>query len=390
MRESGTDQRPAAATTESDEALSPAVLAERVSLLSSNARVARSGELPIWGRLGKQRSSASPWVLVPAWCGIFVLMAIAALRLGWHDGAVLLTWLNAFTLYVYLPAYGVLAYALWKGRHLLALAGGLVVACHVMWVAPDFKPATKFVPPAQSAPENKAAECRSLRIFYANVLGDNRQFDAMINEALKTDPDVIVFAELHRPWIQHLRQSEVIKAYPYGTNMQARHPGDSVVFSRVPVGHLDLFFAGGRACVITDIPLGDETVRLFCLHSPRPLLEDTYNLYEEFWDKVEPQFSAWKGPLVAIGDFNATQHSKVYQRLESGHLRSAHSDRGRGFATTWPNGKWPVPPIRIDQAFLSPELECVSIVEGVGPGSDHKPLILNLRVHAKQEAGGDD
>jgi endonuclease/exonuclease/phosphatase (EEP) superfamily protein YafD len=84
--------------------------------------------------------------------------------------------------------------------------------------------------------------------------------------------------------------------------------------------------------------------------------------------------------LVAIGDFNATQYSLVYEQLKAGGLRSAHDDRGRGCATTWPNGMVLVPPIRIDQAFLSAEVVCQGIAEGVGRGSDHKPLILDVQL----------
>jgi endonuclease/exonuclease/phosphatase (EEP) superfamily protein YafD len=71
----------------------------------------------------------------------------------------------------------------------------------------------------------------------------------------------------------------------------------------------------------------------------------------------------------------------VYEQLEADGLRSAHEDRGQGYAVTWPNGARWIPPIRIDQAFVSPEVECISIREGRGAGSDHKPLILDLRVH---------
>ena len=106
------------------------------------------------------------------------------------------------------------------------------------------------------------------------------------------------------------------------------------------------------------------------------------NEYALYWQEIAPILAEQPEPLVVIGDFNATQHSLLYEQLISGRLRSAHEDRGRGYATTWPNGKRPFPPIRIDQAFLSPQVECISIVEGVGPGSDHKPLILDLRVHA--------
>jgi endonuclease/exonuclease/phosphatase (EEP) superfamily protein YafD len=61
-------------------------------------------------------------------------------------------------------------------------------------------------------------------------------------------------------------------------------------------------------------------------------------------------------------------------------MRSAHDDRGRGYATTWPNDKFWLPPIRIDQAFLSPDVACKRIVEGHGKGSDHRPIVVDLTV----------
>jgi hypothetical protein len=104
-----------------------------------------------------------------------------------------------------------------------------------------------------------------------------------------------------------------------------------------------------------------------------------------------PLLSGGQGPRVIVGDFNATQHSAVYELLTSGSLQSAHEAVGRGYATTWPNGRYWLPPIRIDHAFVSAEAECVSIAEGRGRGSDHRPLILDVRVRkpvpARSSAG---
>jgi len=97
-----------------------------------------------------------------------------------------------------------------------------------------------------------------------------------------------------------------------------------------------------------------------------------------------PEIMAEQGPLVVVGDCNATQYSAVYQRLTADRLRSAHEDRGRGYATSWPNGQLWLPPIRIDQAFISREVECLDIKEGEGRGSDHKPLILDIKIRPNQ------
>jgi endonuclease/exonuclease/phosphatase (EEP) superfamily protein YafD len=108
------------------------------------------------------------------------------------------------------------------------------------------------------------------------------------------------------------------------------------------------------------------------------------NDYDGFWKEVVPLVLSEPHSLVVVGDCNATQYSLVYEQLKAGGLRSAHEDRGRGYATTWPNGTLPLPPIRIDQAFLSPEVACTSIAEGEGRGSDHKPLILDIEVGKSQ------
>jgi endonuclease/exonuclease/phosphatase (EEP) superfamily protein YafD len=251
-----------------------------------------------------------------------------------------------------------------------------VVACHLAWVAPDYYSATPLVPPSATATDTP----QSVRVFYVNIRNGNREIAAMIDEAVGSDADVIIFAEMDRAWVRAFAESEALKPYRFGTPLLHRHPGDINVHSRLPVRQLQIIKSQSRVCVVVDVALGSESLRLFCVHSPRPLI-DGENLYSLFWQEIEPILAEQPEPLVVIGDFNATQHSLVYGQLTSGRLRSAHADRGRGYATTWPNGVMPFPPIRIDQAFLSPQVECVSIVEGVGSGSDHKPLILELRVY---------
>src|SRR5687768_14241818 len=75
-----------------------------------------------------------------AWLAVMLLLVVAALRIVYHDGAYALIWLNAFTRYVYLPAYVCLAWALWQRRWMLAGTAAGVVAAHLTFIAPDFLP----------------------------------------------------------------------------------------------------------------------------------------------------------------------------------------------------------------------------------------------------------
>jgi endonuclease/exonuclease/phosphatase (EEP) superfamily protein YafD len=154
-------------------------------------------------------------------------------------------------------------------------------------------------------------------------------------------------------------------------------------FSRLPLKVDVEHVFGGRVVRTLEIDVGGQTLRILGVHAPRPIQMEGQN-YEGFWSGAMPFFQAQSGPLVIIGDFNTTQYSRAYQQLTATRLRSAHDDRGRGYATTWPNGQQLLPPIRIDQAFLSPEVECLGISEGLGLGSDHKPVILDVQLRPKR------
>jgi endonuclease/exonuclease/phosphatase (EEP) superfamily protein YafD len=311
----------------------------------------------------------------------FSLIAVGLLRIFYHDGDHFLTWINAFTRYVYLPAYFCLAWAIWKRRRFLALANLAVVALHLMLIAPDFMRDQRFDQAAGNT-TSTAANSQTIRIFFANVRALNTEHNAMLGEIKAADPDVIILVEFS--WLWHLAylHSPTFAAYPYGGGMENTRLGTVNVFSRIPLKNERLDWFCGRGMQTFQIPVGGQTLHIIGLHAPRPMniREDDY---AGFWSRAIPMILREPGPLVAVGDFNATQFSDVYGRLTADRMRSAHQDRGRGYAATWPNGQWGIPSlIRIDQALLSPEIECLNIREGEGRGSDHKPLILDVKIRS--------
>lgn len=347
----------------------------------------RGGELPLWNRLPDGPQGATQrgrWLAGLGWGVVVVLAAIALLRIFWHDGAWPLILLNAFTFYIYLPAYAVLAFGLFTQRRALALASAAVIACHLFWIAPDLQPLRSTV----TADAAAATDGRSIRIYYSNVRARNRQWDEILSEARSYDPDVVVLAEMQRWWWTEMIRRRPLADYPYGTDLDRRNAGDVGVFSRLPVRRFGQILVAGRYVLALDLDLGDQSLRLFALHSPRPT-PDSGDLYHEFWNLIGRLVTAAQGPVVVIGDFNATQHSRIYHDLQQGGLRSAHEDRGRGLANTWPQWDFLFPLIRIDQAFLSPEVECISIREGDAPGSDHRSLIIDLSVRPQQPGHSD-
>ncbi len=331
------------------------------------------------------------WLFLAAgWLTVLVLLTFAVLRVFDHDGSYFLISVNAFTRYLYLPAYAVLAWAAWQRRWLLAAASLAVVLGHVTWLAPDFLRDRRFDVAAANAPASAAApsahdKSKTIRIFFANVCADNPDPGAFLEEIPKWNPDLVVFVEFYHHWHNVVSLHPALQPYRYGTGRSIPWVTEVGLFSKLPISKPKQLWTAGRLNLAVDVDVDGVPLRLFALHSPRPI-ELPMHDYNRFWSTTIPQVLGQPEPAVVVGDFNATQYSQVYQTLTADRFRSAHADRGRGWATTWPNGEDPLPPIRIDQALLSPGVECLDITEGRGLGSDHKPLILDVRLRPTADA----
>ena len=122
------------------ETVSAASIAVKVSIVPSHLEP-RAGQIADrdYPNLQSATSPGLPgrilyWL---AWLVTLSLIAIAVMRVTWHDGTHFLTWLNAFTRYVYLPAYVCMAWAIWKRRWILAATNLAVVCLHKAILAPD-------------------------------------------------------------------------------------------------------------------------------------------------------------------------------------------------------------------------------------------------------------
>ena len=128
------------------------------------------------------------------------------------------------------------------------------------------------------------------------------------------------------------------------------------------------------------IDAGGRPLAFYNVHPVSPSSPANFDRWREELAELVKALEAATTDMVVAGDFNMTQHHRAYGQLTNLGLRDAQRERGRGNATTWPNGQRRFPPIRIDQVFLKGGLECLDIREGVGAGSDHRPVIATLAV----------
>ncbi|MCH8924460.1 MAG: endonuclease/exonuclease/phosphatase family protein [Planctomycetes bacterium] len=310
------------------------------------------------------------WLIALGFAGLVAARWLA------HDAMILLVWVNSFTLYFYLPAYPLAAVALWRRCWAMAAVAGLVAACHLHWVLPGVV--------ASPAPDPAAENMLSLRVFSANLYAGNSRPELLIAEIRDAEADILVFQEITPKWWSELESAGLFEEYPHLVKKRRRDAFGSAILSRWPLEDVEFWLVDELPMNLSvpmircTVVLDGARLRLYNVHPLPPASTDYIKIWNRQHEQLVEKLDAETGPTLAIGDFNATQHSRWHQRHTAGRMRSAHVDRGRGMAVSWPNGRSLLPPIRIDHALLSPEIGCLDVREGEGAGSDHKPLIVDL------------
>lgn len=327
------------------------------------------------------RAHLATSAIVVAWSTVAPLAAIAAARVAAHDAVFPLIAINSFTPWIYLPAWGALAVALTLRRRALGVVAVSLVALHLAWSLPGAVVAAPLAQDAQRAP--------SLRVATANLLASNTLTDATVRALAESQLDLLVVEELTPAWAAALEASAlgdvlttrfvVPRNDCFGIGIYTHHP----LLTRATI---DL---EGVPLLRATLELHGRPLTVFAVHTLPPRTPAYARIWDRQMARLAQLVARERGAVVVLGDLNATPQARNYQRLVARRLRGAHEDRGRGLATTWPNGTFPAPPIRLDHVLVSPEFAVRSVRELPANGSDHAPVVAELALLRGRELRSD-
>ena len=265
----------------------------------------------------------------------------------------------------------VLAAAVLRRWKLFAISATLAILC----TAQDLK---NFLPRSTTTIAGE-----SLSVMSVNLLGANRQTDAMIAEIRAADADVLVLVEYREHW--HAALSAALAGeYPYRQHTPRGDNFGLAIYSRRPfIEPTNLALSIGAfetPQARTVIELNGQPVAIYAVHLAPPS--------DLRWSAMQRQETAdlldllreEKLPHLACGDFNFTNTCTFAADLRALGLRDTHDLAGYGRGTTWPDLGLIrfAPGIRIDHIYLSSELTATQATVGQGPGSDHKPVTAKI------------
>lgn len=301
---------------------------------------------------------------------IVVLIARFVLRADWWW---LLLLYNG-TPYLFVPILvGLLSGVLLRLRHLTAIYLLLTVV-GALWILPPLLPPLF---PAQ-------AEGQPLRLLTFNAFPENTELDAAQDWLLAQDADLITLQELGG------ELPALLESYPH----HAAQERGLLLLSRFPVLENESFELGSEIQQRVVLDVDGTPLTIYNLHLLMPLNEDESQplllRYDEERRNTQirellARLEAETGTLLVVGDFNMSEWSPVYDDLRA-VLADAYRAAAGGIGATWPGGASEelaagLPQlVRLDYVFYRGDVQPVSAVVGVPLGSDHLPLVTDLRL----------
>lgn len=241
-------------------------------------------------------------------------------------------------------------------------------------------PYTPFSPKEAGQASDSVNKDDSFVIFTSNVLQKNKEYDKVINEVKKVDPDIVVFTETNEKWSEKLSKG-VGDKYPFKVLAPIDNTYGMLLYSRLKLANAHTAYIVDDSIpsmhAIVTLTSGKK-FQLHAIHPTPPMPQENPSSTDRDAElmKVALETMDAKLPVVVIGDFNDvawSQSTQLFKKL--GGLLDVRV--GRSFYNTFDVNnfllRWP-----LDQIFVTEEFRVNNIATGPDVGSDHFPFYAKL------------
>jgi endonuclease/exonuclease/phosphatase (EEP) superfamily protein YafD len=227
------------------------------------------------------------------------------------------------------------------------------------------------------------ADGPTLRVMSVNLLMVNEHKAGIVGEIASARPDVVLMQEYTPQWHEAL-QAGVGRDYPYTRTIAQDDSFGIAVYSRVPfVGEVDDALHLGRGVtpqMRAVVNFAGHDVALYNIHLLPPRGLDYVSEHRLQFADVLDRLRAERMPYVLAGDFNFPETCPQHNDVLAAGARESHEIAGQGRGATWPvNAVFRyLPGLRFDHVYLGRGLTAVRHEVGVGEGSDHRPVVVDV------------
>jgi len=300
------------------------------------------------------------------WAVVTWVSAVAVMRFTGADSTTWMIGIVGLTPLLMIPIYPILGMALASRRRLMSVAAVLLALAHLGWTLPEWR--------AAAAAPVLGRDDVTITVLTSNVFLGNPDVTEIGREILELHPDVIVIQEL-TPWqVRLFADAGLMGEYPYQILMPQRDATGSGMMSRLPFVDAGFRDIGGSKMPVATIDDHGILVDVIGVHIQAPVFSSARRLWSDQLQVLSDLVEAAQRPLILAGDFNATLQHDNLRDIDRAGAYDALLNRGKGWVSTWPRGRFYPPILRLDHIFATDDTDALDAGVGVGSGSDHRPI----------------
>lgn len=219
----------------------------------------------------------------------------------------------------------------------------------------------------------------NFKLMLANVEGHNKSYDKLLESVKSANPDVIVLQEITEEWWQNIQS--ITSEYPNFKALPRQGGGGLVLLSRFPLEQVEILTLdeSTHLAMSGKININGTILSILTLHPPTPMRKHKFDYRNRQFAKAASLIKSEPEPKLLIGDLNTSIWSPYFTELiENSGLQDVR--KGKGIYPSWHSFLPIFMRIPIDHCLVSETIEVENIELGNFTGSDHYPLIVDLKL----------
>ncbi len=215
-----------------------------------------------------------------------------------------------------------------------------------------------------------------LSVAFANAL-DRASNSDKADSLVATGADVLVAVEASESFLKDMDRSNVQAEYPYLARTGQDYQDRVGIWSRYPIANVKPMRFGHAAALIS-LTVDGHDVRLLAAHLSNGVT-GSYDSWKTDLASIASVAATLTGPVLVVGDFNATLAHPALRIMQNFGYREVHSWLGHGLRPSWPMNASPLPPLmRIDHAFVRGGVLPLSVRDFTLTDSDHRGFVADF------------
>jgi endonuclease/exonuclease/phosphatase (EEP) superfamily protein YafD len=236
-----------------------------------------------------------------------------------------------------------------------------------------------FIVPIYWPMAHRDADGRALRLVVFNVLTRNPLRERVVDYLRTSEADVVLILEVDEAWAESL--ASLRDVYPHQHLVPRDDNFGMALLSRLSWTEIETLELGNSEVptLVAKFVFGQQVLTFVGTHLLPPGSRLLSELRNQQLRDVAALCRELAGPVILAGDLNITSFSPFFRDLVAASgLRDSRP--GRGVQAS--RGPLPVLEIAIDHCLISSEIAVSGRCVGPHLGSDHRPVIVDMRLPA--------